>query len=102
MRAVRIAVLILAAALTAAAAEPQTNVTVTQLPPEEIPAGTCISSTGSYLVTGKGEKPSDYKLSDKQIGEYIRVRLSQGYSVTLYPQASGKIYTVETCHPRKP
>jgi len=76
-----------------------TTVNVTPLPPENIPSGTCTSGTAGYLGTGKAKETIP---TDRQIGEYVRLRLSQGYSVTLYPQASGKIYTVETCHPRKP
>jgi hypothetical protein len=102
MAAVQISVLTLAVITAAVAGEQsQTAISIRALPPEAIPVGTCTSTTASYLVIGKGDKPSDYKLSDKQIGEYVRIRMAQGYSVELYPQDSGKIYVVATCHATK-
>ena len=102
MRIARIAVLTLAVAALAVAGEPQTTVTVTELPPEAIPAGTCTASNSGYLgIVGKNKKERT-KLTDQEIGEYVSKSLAQGYSVTLYPQASRKIFTVQTCHPIKP
>jgi hypothetical protein len=48
------------------------------------------------------DKKERTKLTDQEIGQYVKKRLAEGYSVTLYPQASGKIYTVANCHPIKP
>jgi hypothetical protein len=77
-------------------------VTVTELPPEAIPTGTCTQSTSGYLgIVGK-DKTERTKLTDREIGEYVRKSLAEGYSVALYPQASGKIFSVQTCHPTKP
>ena len=102
MRLSRIGVFALALASVAMAGEKtRTTMSFRALPPEVIPVGTCTSSTASYLVIGKGDKPSHFKLSDKQIGEYARIRMAQGYSVELYPQDSGKIYVVATCHATK-
>ncbi len=50
---------------------------------------------------GSGQEGTT-KLTDQEIGEYVRKRLAEGYSVTLYPQASGKMFTVATCHPTRP
>ena len=75
---------------------------IEELPPEAIPAGTCKDGTSGYLgIVGKAKKERT-KLTDQEIGEYVRKRLAEGYSVALYPQASGKMFTVETCHPTKP
>jgi len=75
-------------------------VAVKELPPEAFPSGTCTESQSGYLGMVKaGREKTD--LTDKQIGEYIRVRLAQGYSVSLYPQVSGKIYAVATCESSK-
>jgi hypothetical protein len=102
MRLVRIAVLTSAIAAAAVAGEPQTTVTVTELPPGAIPAGVCTQSSSGYLgIVGKDKKERT-KLTDQEIGEYVGKKLAEGYSVTLYPQASGKIFTVQTCHPAKP
>ena len=101
MKAERIAVLTLAAAMAAVASESQT-VTVTEVPPEAIPAGTCTKSNTGYLGIVEKDKTERTKLTDQEVGEYVRKSLAQGYSVALYPQASGKMFTVQTCHPTKP
>jgi hypothetical protein len=101
MKAVRIAVLTLAVVAAAVAGEPQTTVSVTELPPEALPAGTCTQSDSGYLgIVGKDKKERT-KLTDREIGQYVSKNLAQGYSVTLYPQASGKIFTTVTCHSAK-
>ena len=99
MRGVRIVVLTVAVAIAAVA---QTSVSVTELPPEAIPAGTCTQSHTGYLGIVEKDKSERTKLTDQEIGEYVRKRLAEGYSVALYPQASGKMFTVQTCHPAKP
>ena len=101
MRLARIAVLILTVATTVVAGQPQTTVTVTELPPEAIPAGTCTESASGYLGIVGEDKKERTKLTDQEIGEYVRKSLAQGYSLTLYPQASGKTFTIATCHPTK-
>jgi hypothetical protein len=102
MRLARIAVFTLAVAMAAVAGEPQMTVTVTELPPEPIPAGSCTESNSGYLGIVGTDKKERTNLTDQEIGEYVRKRLAEGYSVTLYPQASGKMFTVATCHPTKP
>lgn len=100
-RTMRVIVLTLAV-ITAAAGQPQTSVSVTELPPEAIPTGVCTKSTSGYLgIVGKDKKERT-KLTDQEIGEYVRKGLVEGYSITLYPQISGKMFTVQTCHPIKP
>lgn len=102
MRLLQLAVFTSALAGIAVAGRSQTTVSVTELPPEEIPAGACTQSTSGYLgIVGK-DKRERTKLTDQEIGEYVRKRLAEGYSVALYPQASGKMFTVQTCHPKKP
>jgi hypothetical protein len=90
----------LVVATAAVAGQLQTTVTVTDLPPEKVPGGICTEDTHGYLGAGKGEKVNETKFTDKQVGEYVRIRLAQGYSVALYPQANGKIYAIGTCHSR--
>ena len=78
------------------------TVSVSEIPPEAIPAGTCTQSSSGYLGIVEKDKKERTKLTDQEIGEYVRKRLAGGYSITLYPQASGKMFTFETCHPAKP
>lgn len=102
MRVVIIAIFVLAAIWAAIAGQPQMSVTVTELPPEAIPTGICTQSTSGYLgIVGKDKKERT-QLTDQEIGEYVRKGLAEGYSIALYPQASGKMFTVQTCHPTKP
>jgi hypothetical protein len=102
MKAMRVAILTLAVVAMAVAGEPQATVTVTEMPPETIPVGSCTQPKTGYLgIVGKDKKERT-KLTDREIGEYVRKSLAQGYSVSLYPQASGKMFTVQTCHPVKP
>jgi hypothetical protein len=75
---------------------------VKELPPEAIPTGICVQSTSGYLGIVEKDKTERTKLTDQEIGEYVRKRLAEGYSIALYPQASGKMFTVETCHSTKP
>jgi hypothetical protein len=74
----------------------QPTIHVTELPPESIPVGTCKDDLSGYLYVPKDGKENN-RLTDKQIGEYVRVRLNQGYKVLLYPQISGKIYAIAVC-----
>lgn len=100
MRGVRVVILVALAAIAVAA---QTSVNVSELPPEPIPAGTCTKSEpGGYLGIVEKDKRERTKLTDQEIGAYVRKTLAQGYSITLYPQASGKMFTQQTCHPAKP
>jgi hypothetical protein len=102
MKGLRIAVFTLVVVAAAVAGQPQTSVSVTEQPPEAIPAGTCTQSNSGYLgIVGKDKKERT-KLTDQEIGEYVRKKLAEGYSIALYPQASGKMFTVQTCHPAKP
>jgi hypothetical protein len=95
----RIAVLTFAVVMIAVAREPaQTTVTVKELPPEAIPTGPCVESIAGFLgVVGMGQKERT-KLTAEEIGTYVSKRLAEGYSVTLYPQVSGKIFAVARRH----
>ena len=73
MRGIRVAILTVVAALVATA---QTSVTVTEVPPEAIPAGTCTQSTSGYLGIVEKDKTERTKLTDKEIGEYARKSLA--------------------------
>jgi hypothetical protein len=97
-------VLILAAAIAAAVSagqQLQATVTVTEFPPEKIPAGSCTESDSGYLGIVEKDKTERTKLTDQEIGQYVRKKLAEGYSVELYPQASGKTFTIQTCHSEK-
>jgi hypothetical protein len=82
---------------TMAFGQSQTTITVRELPPEAIPAGTCTESKspGFIGITKDGKERT--KLTPKEIGEYVSKRLSEGYSVTLYPQAGGRIFAIALC-----
>jgi hypothetical protein len=95
MRGVRIVVIIVALAIAVAA---QISVNVTELPPEPIPAGMCKQSQSGYLGIVEQDKTERTKLTDEEIGAYVRKKLAEGYSVTLYPQASGRTFTIASCH----
>lgn len=89
---------LLAIALLSAACFSQSPLTITvkELPPEPFPSGTCTTDRSGYIgITNNGKEET--RLTDAQLGEYVRVRLSQGYSVALYPQISGKIFAIATC-----
>jgi hypothetical protein len=101
MRSFRIAVFVLVLTLAAIAdEEPKTTITVTELPPEAFPAGTCTETSSGYLVIKKGGKESS-TLTPEQIGTFVAKRLSEGYSVFLYPQISGRIFSITKCESPK-
>lgn len=94
----KMAGVVILALATATMAIPQERPTITvkELPPEAIPAGTCTESLSGYLgVEKNGKTTSTY--TPKQIGDYVAKRLSQGYSVTLYPQPNGRVFAIATC-----
>lgn len=72
------------------------TVSVRELPPEPIPRGTCTQGHSGYLGV---EEPTGnrFALSDKELGEYIRSQIKKGYSVSLYPQESGRIFAIAKC-----
>ena len=70
---------------------------VTELPPEPIPAGTCKNSYSGYLELPEHGKIKKTDFTSQQIGEYVKKRLGEGYSLSLYPQASGRLFVIETC-----
>jgi hypothetical protein len=74
-----------------------TKASVAELPPEPIPAGTCQKSYSGYLEITEHGKVKDTNLTLQQIGEYVKKRLSEGYSLSLYAQASGRLFVFETC-----
>ena len=76
------------------------QISVREIPPEPIPVGTCTTDLEGYLGVSK-EGKDDTHLTDAQVGEYVRIRLTQGYSVTLYPQVSGKIFAMAKCESAK-
>ena len=101
-RAMQIAVLTLAVVAAAVAGDLKADIHVTELPPEAIPTGTCMQSQSGYLGIVEKDKTERTKLTDAEIGKYVQKRLAEGYSVSLYPQTSGRIFTQQICHPMKP
>lgn len=98
MRVTRIVFLTLAIITVAIASQPQTTIHVKEVPPEAIPAGTCTESTSGVLgVVEKEQGKERTKLTPKEIGEYVSKRLSEGYSVVLYPQPNDKVFSIATC-----
>jgi hypothetical protein len=89
---------VLAGLLALAGSAQDVRISVREVPPEPFPAGSCTqSNSGSGYLHLEGDSKEPYKLSKEQIGEYVLSRLGQGYSVTLYPQTSGRIFSVTTC-----
>jgi hypothetical protein len=72
-------------------AQQSPRVTVRELPPEPIPKGSCKDGHSGYLGV-EGTKSSRFDVSEQEIGEYVVTQIRQGYSLTLYPQASGRIF----------
>jgi hypothetical protein len=77
------------------------QITVSELPPEEIPVGSCKESYSGYLEVREHGKIKNKNLTPQQIGEYVEKRLGKGYSLSLYPQASGRLFVIETCQSAK-
>jgi hypothetical protein len=73
------------------------KVSVSELPPEPIPAGTCKQSYSGYLEIPARKKVKETNFTSQEIGDYVNKRLSEGYSLSLYPQASGRLFVTETC-----
>jgi len=73
------------------------TVSVSELPPEQIPAGTCKESYSGYLEITQDGLTKNTNLSAQQIGDYVKKRLGDGYSLSLYPQASGRLFVIENC-----
>ena len=79
----------------------QPTITVKELPPEAIPSRTCTESISGFVgVVGKDKKERT-KLTSKEVGEYVSKRLSEGYSLTLYPQPGERIFVVAQCEAAK-
>lgn len=74
---------------------------VTELPPESIPGGNCKASYSGYLEVTDHGKTKDINFTSQQVGDYIKKRLSEGYSLSLYPQASGRLFVFEICQSKK-
>jgi len=70
---------------------------VSELPPEQIPAGTCQHSYSGYLEIPEHKKVKNTNFTAQDIGDYVKKRLSEGYILSLYPQASGRLFVIETC-----
>jgi hypothetical protein len=95
---VRISLLCGLTAILAAQSAPIATVSVRQLPPEAFPVGPCSASEAGFLgVVGKDGKERT-KLTDEEIGSFVSKRINEGYSVTLHPQVSGRIYAIADCH----
>jgi hypothetical protein len=74
----------------------QSAISIRELPPEPIPRGVCTQSNSGYLGIEEYAK-NRFELSNEQIGEYVVARIRQGYSLSLYPQASGRIFAIAQC-----
>ena len=67
---------------------------VRELPPEEIPRGTCAAGHSGYLGV---EASGRFTLTNEEIGGYVTQQIKEGYSLKLYPQTSGRIFAIATC-----
>jgi hypothetical protein len=96
MNIVKIATFVVVLVLAGSAQD--VRISVREVPPEPFPVGSCtLSDSSSGYLHWEGDSKEPYRLSKEQIGEYVLSRLGQGYSVTLYPQASGRIFSITTC-----
>lgn len=94
MRTVKILFYSAVAALALCAQPPVIH--VRELPPEPIPKGSCSQSHSGYLGVEEYDK-NRFGLSKEEVGAYVISRISQGYSLSLYPQASGRIFAIAQC-----
>jgi hypothetical protein len=99
---ISLAILLLLSSLTFSQ-EPKLpqKISVAELPPELIPAGSCKESYSGYLEVQDQGKAKATNLTSQQIGNYVKKRLSEGYSMELFPQASGRLFIIETCRTEK-
>jgi hypothetical protein len=77
------------------------KISIAEVPPEPIPAGSCKESYSGYLEISDHGKPKGMDLTPQQIGSYVKKRLNEGYSLSMYPQASGRLFVIETCQFKK-
>jgi hypothetical protein len=75
----------------------QTTIRIRPLPPEAIPTGTC--SAGDTGMIGIVEKDGSERtaLTDEELGKWVSKKLKEGYSIMLYPQPNGRIFSVTRC-----
>jgi hypothetical protein len=86
-----------AGVLALAGSAQDVRISVREVPPEPFPTGSCTQSdSGSGYLRLEGNY-TGRNLSKEQIGGYVLSRLAQGYSVSLYPQVSGRIFAITTC-----
>lgn len=102
MRFLRIAVLSAVLAVTAIAqTENHATATIKEMPPESFPLGICTASMSGFLGVVGADGKERTKLTPQEIGDYVSKRLSEGYSVELHPQVSGRIFVTADCHSAK-
>jgi len=77
--------------------EPHSRVTITELPPEQVPAGTCVAGNAGFLGVVERDDHERTDLTNAEIGGWVKNKLKEGYSVMLYPQKSGRIYSITKC-----
>lgn len=82
------------------AGQPQfpTNITVRELPPEDFPKATCKDSRSGYLEITETDGHDRTALTNEEIGKYVKERIAEGMSVDIYPQLSGRMFVIATCH----
>jgi|GEM_PF-3872551 len=84
----------LAILLFAQQSTPTPNIVIQGVPSEQIPAGTCTSSTFGY-VEFNGERSG---FTDAEFGKAILSALRQGYVLTIYPSTKSGIFINQECH----
>src|SRR5579884_3965419 len=77
------------------------QIQVRELLPEDVPHGVCASakwpSKSGYITVQERTQDRTRNLLPNEVGLYVLERLHEGYSVALYPQVSGRIFSVATC-----
>ena len=101
MRQNVIVLLLLFSSLASSQGFNKPKISVKELPPYPIPKGTCTASYSSFLGVVEKDVKVRGKLTPHEIGDYVSTRLSEGYSVVLYPQPNERIFATEQCESGK-
>jgi hypothetical protein len=97
VKKVPISILLLLSSFVLAQEPKPAKISVNELPPEPFPDATCKQSYSGYLEVREHGKAKNVNLTPQEIGDYVKKRLSEGYSLSLYPQISGRFFIIETC-----
>jgi hypothetical protein len=75
----------------------QTTMRIRPLPPEAVPTGDCSAGDTGFIGIVEKDGSERTTLTDEEIGKWVSKKLKEGYSVMLYPQPNGRIFSVTKC-----